>query len=143
MSARRNAVAIREAVRRAGAGGGDVATLFPTLVMDANPVRPEFASGPFFFRTAGALPPDRIARLRAAGPEDLERLFAAEPPAAIFGGVHAGRWRAPMDAALIAYAERHGYALVLRDMSAAGATGGRLYVRPATTAAPAGGAAPR
>lgn len=131
VSASRNAAAVRDAIRRAGGGDGDVATLFPTFVVDANPVRPEFASGPFFFRTAGALPPDRIARLRGTGPDDLERLFAADPPAAVFVGVHAARWRAPMDAALAAYAERHGYELVLRDVSAAGATGGRLYVRPA------------
>jgi hypothetical protein len=36
-----------------------------------------------------------------------------------------------MDAALLAYAERHGYALVRQDIAAGGATGGRLYVRPA------------
>lgn len=136
VSANRNAVAVRETVRRAGGGEGDVATLFPTLVMDANPVRPEFASGPFFFRTSGALPPERVARLRGTGPHDLERLFAADPPAAIFAGVHAARWRAPMDAALVAYAERHGYALAMSGASAAGATGGRLYVRPSATPAP-------
>jgi hypothetical protein len=125
----RNAVAIRDAVRQAGGGEGDVATLFPTFVIDANPVRAEFASGPFFFRTAGPLPPDRILRLRGTAPEDLERLFAADPPAAIFGGIHGERWRAPLDAALLAYAERHGYALVAQDLAAGGASGGRLYVR--------------
>jgi hypothetical protein len=31
---------------------GDVATLFPVVVMDANRVLPEFAAGPFFFRSA-------------------------------------------------------------------------------------------
>lgn len=125
----RNALAIRDAIRAAG-GAGDVATLFPIHVMDANRVWTEFASGPFFFRTANLLPPDRIARLRGTGPQDLDRLFAAEPPAAIFGGVYADRWRAPMDAALLAYAERHGYALVRQDIAAGGATGGRLYLRP-------------
>ena len=108
-----------------------MATLFPIHVLDANPVRAEFASGPFFFRTAGSLPPDRIARLRGASPESLDRLFAARPPAAIFAGTYAAVWRAPMDAALVAYAERHGYALVMQGISAGGATGGRLYVRPA------------
>ncbi len=131
LAVHRSAVAIRDAVRRAGGGEGDVATLFPTHVLDANPVRAEFSSGPFFFRTAGLLPPERIARLRGTGPDDLERLFAAAPPAAIFGGIHPERWSAPMDAALLAYAERHGYALVRQDIAAGGATGGRLYVRPA------------
>ncbi|MBD0272935.1 MAG: hypothetical protein ICV73_13540 [Acetobacteraceae bacterium] len=139
LAVHRNAVAIRDAIHRAHGDdtqAGDVATLFPIHVLDANPVRAEFASGPFFFRTAGSLPPDRIARLRGAGPEDLEGLFAAAPPAAIFGGTYAGVWRAPMDAALVAYAERHGYALVMQGISAGGATGGRLYLRPT----PSGGA---
>jgi hypothetical protein len=137
LAVHRNAGAIRDAIQRAGrgVGGGVVATLFPIHVLDANPVMAEFASGPFFFRTAGALPPDRISRLRGAGPDDLERLFAADPPAAIFGGTYAGLWSAPMDAALVAYAERHGYALVMQGVSAGGATGGRLYVRRPTAAA--------
>ena len=33
---------------------GHVATLFPVVVMDANRVLPEFAAGPFFFRSADA-----------------------------------------------------------------------------------------
>lgn len=128
----RNALAIRDAIRAAGGADGDVATLFPIHVMDANRVRAEFASGPFFFRTAHLLPPDRIARLRGTGPEELERFFAVEPPAAIFGGLYADRWRAPMDAALLEYAERHNYTLAKRDIAAGGATGGRLYLRPVT-----------
>ena len=65
---------------------GHVATLFPIVVMDANQVLPEFAAGPFFFRSADAYSAEQVAQLRAVGPATLETLFAASPPAAIVAG---------------------------------------------------------
>ena len=66
---------------------GHVATLFPVVVMDANRVLPEFAAGPFFFRSADAYSAEQVAQLRGVGPATLETLFAVSPPAAIGGRV--------------------------------------------------------
>lgn len=104
----RQAAAIRNALQAAGLEG-EVATLFPTHALDANPVPAEFASGPFFFRTAGPIPAPRIAVLRGASAGTLEDLFERDPPAAILGGLAPGQWSVEMDASLEAYAQRHQY----------------------------------
>jgi hypothetical protein len=124
----RQAVALRTILDAAGQGD-DVATLFPIHVLDANPVRPEFASGPFFFRTADLVTPDRVARLRGTSAGGLEALFAAAPPAAILGGFAAKQWPVEMDASLADYARRHGYRPVplASDLWPEGSW---LYLRP-------------
>jgi hypothetical protein len=105
LTAQRHAAEIRDAILAQGVPG-DVATLYPTHVLDANPLRPGFAAGPFFFRTADLLPPERIRRLRGIGAAGLEEAFAADPPAAILGGFYPDRWRALMDAPVLEYAAR-------------------------------------
>ena len=102
----RQAAALHDAVQGIP---GKVATLFPTHALDANPVPAEFASGPFFFRTADPIPAPRIAALRGASAGTLEDLFERDPPAAILGGLATGQWSVEMDASLEAYAERHQY----------------------------------
>jgi hypothetical protein len=108
MQVHRQAEMIRDTLQSAGLQG-EVATLFPTHVLDTEPVPPEFASGPFFFRTAQPIPAPRIAQLRGASAETLENLFTRDPPAAILGGLATGQWSVEMDASLEAYAQHHGY----------------------------------
>jgi len=112
---------------------GHVATLFPVVVIDANRVLPEFAAGPFFFRSADAYSAEQVARLRGVGPATLESLFAHSPPAAIvagFGPFHF-KWNPPMDAALIDYAQRSGFVRVADHWTINGYRNGQVWVRQA------------
>jgi hypothetical protein len=112
---------------------GHVATLFPVVVIDANRVLPEFAAGPFFFRSADAYSAEQVARLRGVGPATLESLFARSPPAAIvagFGPFHF-KWNPPMDAALIDYAQRSGFVRVADHWTINGYRNGQVWVRQA------------
>jgi hypothetical protein len=122
--------ALRQTLQTAGLTG-DVATLFPVHVLDADPVRAEFASGPFFFRTADLVPEERIARLHGASAGDLETLFAASPPAAILGGFAKGQWSVEMDASLADYALHHGYRPAPLAPAALWPAGTWLYLRGA------------
>jgi hypothetical protein len=121
----RNAQALRSALADAGAAGGEIATLYPLWVIDANPVRPEFATGPFVFRSGDGFGTGLLARLHALSPGTLAAQFDADPPDAIYAGRFANAWRRPMDAPLAAYAEQHGWTPVRTDDG-----GGTLWVRP-------------
>src|SRR5205807_4618325 len=66
-------------------------------------VYPEFATGPFAWRSARFVAPDRRPALRIVAPEDLENFLASDPPAAILTGVEDGDLEAP----LIAFAQSH------------------------------------
>ena len=126
----------RSAVRVSGilaehSVSGHVATLFPSVVLDANPVRPEFSAGPFFFRSADLYPADRVAQLHGVGPATLDNLFASDPPAAVVAGFGRFRYFNDMDAALIDYARRHGYINVSMDWRIRGYRNGQIWVRPA------------
>ena len=103
----------------------EIATLFPMFVLETNPIRPEFATGPFVFRSAAAFPPDLLARLHALSPATLEAAFASSPPDAIYAGRYADAWPIPMDAALADYAQRHAWPLARTDR-----WGGKLWIRP-------------
>ena len=123
--AHRNAQAVRDAVAANGTRGGQVATLFPLYVIDANPVRLDLATGPFVFRSGASLAPGSPGVLHALTPGTLDAAFDADPPDAVYAGLYADAWPVPMDAPLIAYAERRHWPLVRTD-----ALGGRLWVRP-------------
>ena len=128
LQAHRTALQLAERIRAArppGEVAGDVATLFPILVLDANPVRAEFATGPFVFRSGAAFTPEALGRLHALAPAMIEAEFARRPPAAIYAGLFPKAWKTPMDAALAGYAERHGWTLLRTDPE-----GGHLWVRP-------------
>lgn len=112
-------------IRAALPDGGEVATLFPRAVMDANPVRREFATGPFVFRSGDLWPPDTLARLHALSPATLDAAFDRAPPAAIYAGLNLKAWKVPMDQALTRYAEARGWRVVRTD-----AEGGRLWLPP-------------
>jgi hypothetical protein len=125
VDAHRNAQKIRAAMAVGGAEGGDVATLFPVWVIDANPIESALATGPFVFRSGDGYDPGLLASLHALSPSMLGPLFDADPPAGIYAGRYAGNWPVPMDQPLIDYAERHHWTLVRTDEA-----GGRLWVRP-------------
>ena len=103
---------------------GEVATLFPIAVLDANPIPPAFATGPFMFRSGSLYSPAQLARLHSVSPDTVAAMLDRAPPMGIYGGLYAGAWKTSMDAALVAYAESHGWRLALTD-----AQGGRLWVR--------------
>jgi hypothetical protein len=127
----RSAVRIAQMLAQQGVSG-HVATLFPTVVIDANRVLPEFAAGPFFFRSADSYPAEQVAQLRGVGPATIDSLFAVSPPAAIVAGFGPFRfkWNPPMDAALIDYARRSGFVRVADDWAVNGYRNGQVWVRP-------------
>jgi hypothetical protein len=131
IQAHHSAMRVAEAMQRQGVSG-HVATLFPILVLDANPVLPQFASGPFFFRNAWSYSPEEVAHRHGAGPATIGRLFAQAPPAAIVGGFgpFLYKWDPPMDAALMEYAKRAGYVQVARDWKVNGYPKGQVWIRP-------------
>ena len=59
---------------------GHVATLFPIAVIDANRVLPEFAAGPFFFRSADAYSAEQVAQLHGGGPATLRPCSLSRHP---------------------------------------------------------------
>lgn len=127
----RSAVWIAQILAQHGVAG-HVATLFPIVVMDVNRVLPEFAAGPFFFRSADAYSAERVAKLRGVGPATLDTLFAVSPPAAIVGGFGPFRfhWNPPMDAALIDYARRAGFVCVVDNWTINRYRNGQVWIRP-------------
>ena len=121
IEAHRTAAAIRDALP----SPGPVVTLFPRMVVDAVPIRPDLATGPFVFRSGGLYAPERLARLHALAPGTLAAALDASPPAGIYAGLYRTSWTHPMDAALTRYAQDRGWTVVLD-----GADGGRLWARP-------------
>ncbi|MFV3131071.1 hypothetical protein [Niveispirillum sp. KHB5.9] len=97
--------AIRDEVRAAGLDG-PVATLSPIPVLEAGlAIYPELSAGPFFYRTADRLTPERLRGLNAVGRRDLPGLLAARPPAAIL----LGREDTVLEQPLLDYAQAHGF----------------------------------
>ncbi len=107
-----------------GADRGPVASASPIRVIEAG-AEPyiEFATGPFFYRTAHLLPAERVQSLGGASPQTLERLFAEKPPAAILVGYESRR--GDIDGGLERYAKANGFERVDIDNGAAS-----LYLRP-------------
>lgn len=91
---------------RSRIGSGRVLTLAPAWVIAGGlSVYPEFATGPFAWRSAPFIDPERRKRLQMVAPADLESFLAPQPPAAILTGVEDDELEAP----LIAYAKAHDY----------------------------------
>lgn len=77
--------------------GGKVLTLAPTLPLEAGlKIYPEFATGPFAWRVANFVKKERRSAARIVGPDELEALLAADPPAAILLG-YEKRWEEPLE----------------------------------------------
>jgi hypothetical protein len=70
------------------AANGPILTLAPIGVIEAGGrIYPEFATGPFAWRTAHLLEPAKRERLGLTAPGDLQKLLQARPPAGILTGV--------------------------------------------------------
>lgn len=85
---------------------GRVLTLAPLFPLEAGRgIYPEFATGPFAWRTASFVDPQSRAAFGFVAPADLDRFLAADPPAAILTGFERYEFERP----LLTYAVSHGY----------------------------------
>jgi hypothetical protein len=85
---------------------GRILTLAPAGPLAAGlQIYPEFATGPFAWRSAKFVAPARRSPLHVVAPDDLETFLTAAPPAGILTGVEDDDLEEP----LIAYAENHGF----------------------------------
>lgn len=81
-------LARQEAELQANVPEGPVLTLAPALPLAVGrSIYPEFATGPFAWRSAPFLAARRRTQLRIVAPDDLAALLQARPPAAILTGV--------------------------------------------------------
>jgi hypothetical protein len=86
-----------------------VLTLGPILPLEGGAsIYPELVTGPFTWRTAPLIPAAERARLRVAGPAELEGLLTADMPAGILTGVEAST-RQRLEDPLVTFALAHGY----------------------------------
>ncbi len=85
---------------------GRVLTLAPIFPLEAGrEIYPEFATGPFAWRTASFIGPRERAIFGFVAPADLEGYLAADPPAAVLTGFEHHEYELP----LLCYARSHGY----------------------------------
>lgn len=91
---------------RSHVDAGRILTLAPTWpVAGGLKIYPEFATGPFAWRSARFVSPERRRQFHLIAPDDLEELLSARPPAGILTGVEDDDLEAP----LVAYARAHGF----------------------------------
>jgi len=89
---------------------GKILTLAPTYpLLGGFDIYPEFATGPFAWRSAQLVPTDRRYRLHLIAPDDLEGFLASDPPAGILTGYEDD---GDLEKPFLEYAKRHGYRLV-------------------------------
>ena len=85
---------------------GKILTLSPTLPLEAGlPIYPELATGPFGWRAAHLMDPEKRRRLKFVAPEDLGAFLENDPPAGILTGFEKKELEKP----LIEYAKANGY----------------------------------
>ena len=90
---------------RTAAPPGRALTLAPIQALEAGlPIYPAFSTGPFAWRVARFVAPERRARLRLVSPDELEGYLRADPPAAILLGEDKKG-----EKLFAAYAAAHGY----------------------------------
>lgn len=83
---------------------GPVLTLAPTWPLEAGlTIYPEFATGPFGWRSAPYVSEQKRAAAHLIAPVDLSKLLETRPPAAILTGVE----DAALEEPLLAYAKEH------------------------------------
>jgi hypothetical protein len=88
---------------------GKVLTLAPAWPIEAGlAIYPEFASGPFAWRSAPHLNIEQRRALHLIGPDDLAGFLAHDPPAAILTGFESSELEKP----LRRFATEHGYGVV-------------------------------
>ena len=109
------------------ATSGVIVTMAPEMTIDSGyrfDIR--FATGPFIFRSATLISPDKAKRMNVAHPDSLWSDMERHPPTAILMG-YEDSWGAlpPIDLMLADYAIAHGYEqLSMPDGK------GRLFIRP-------------
>lgn len=87
---------------------GPVLTLSPIPVLEGGgAIYPEFAPGPFAWRIAALVEPERRADLHLVAPEELDRFLEDQPPGAILVGLDNDD--IAEEQPLIDYAERNAY----------------------------------
>lgn len=94
---------------------GRVLTLAPIIPLEAGlEIYPEFAPGPFAWRSAHLLPKERREKLGIVAPGDLNDLLETRPPQAILTGFE----EAVLEEPLIAYAQANGFrdVMITRDV---------------------------
>jgi hypothetical protein len=90
--------------------GGKILTLAPTYpLLGGFDVYPEFATGPFAWRSAHLIPAERRRRLHLVAPDDLDSFLEPYPPAGILTGYEDD---GDLEKPFLEYAKRHGYQLV-------------------------------
>ena len=83
---------------------GPILTLAPIYPIENGlPTYPEFATGPFAWKSARFVPAERRSQLHLVAPDDLEALLAAKPPGAILTGVEEPALEKP----LVEYSRAH------------------------------------
>ncbi len=103
-------------------GRGPVLTLAPIWAIEGGAdIYPEFATGPFAWRTGHLLQPSRRQRLGIVSPVELPELLRDRPPAAILVGFE-GRLEVPF----LEYVRERGY----RPIELPGGDGGVLWLEP-------------
>ncbi len=91
---------------------GPVLTLAPAWAIEAGlSVYPEFATGPFAWRSAHLVPVNERQGLDMVAPADLEEFLSRRPPSAILTGYEDKDLEEPLKE----YAKRHGYRAVRLD----------------------------
>ncbi|PTQ09893.1 hypothetical protein CLG96_12065 [Sphingomonas oleivorans] len=107
--------------------GGPIATLSPHLMIDSGlPLMPEFATGPFAYRTGDRIDRERQLGLVMTSPSGVAQRLDCAAPAAIITGLESHHHidRIGLDTPLRRYAQAHGYRLLRYPGSEA-----ELYVR--------------
>ncbi len=83
---------------------GSVLTLAPIYPIEGGlKTYPEFATGPFAWKSAPFVPAERRTRLHVIAPDDLEAFLAAKPPGAVLTGVEDKALEKP----LVEYSRAH------------------------------------
>ncbi len=86
-------------------GGLPIATLAPIVAVEGGAaIDPAFATGPFVWRVAHHIDPDRRRRLGIVSRDDLEEHFSSRPPVAFLLG-----FDEPLEGPLVGWARGHGY----------------------------------
>src|SRR6185369_10049608 len=76
---------------------GKVLTLAPAWPIEAGlRIYPEFATGPFAWRSAHHLAAEKRREFRMVGPDDLADFLQSDPPAAILTGFETAELEAPL-----------------------------------------------
>jgi hypothetical protein len=105
---------------RGAVGEGPVLTMAPTWILEGGMrIYPEFATGPFAWRSGHLVPKERRERLGVVSPEEFPEFVAARPPRGILVG-----FEERQEPPLVDYARARGY----RPLDLPGV--GTLWVAP-------------